>query len=64
MLGTDNAMIGEPNIMEEVKYVVNKFKIEKKEASKMVSDKPKKFLSEILKNHMHSLANESKGCNG
>lgn len=64
MLGTDNAMIVEPNIMEEVKYVVNKFKIEKKEAIKMVSDIPKKFLSEILKNHMHSLANESKGCNG
>lgn len=54
MLGTDNAMIVDPDIMKEMEYLIKKFKIEKGKAIKMISNTPSKFFGEILKNHLHS----------
>lgn len=54
MLGTDNAMIVEPDIFQEMNFLVKKFDFEMKEAIKMVSKTPSKFFGEILKNRMHS----------
>ncbi|HEC75707.1 MAG TPA: hypothetical protein ENI33_00405 [Thermoplasmatales archaeon] len=54
MLGTDNAMIVEPDIIEEMNFLIKKFDIEKKEAFKMISKTPSKFFGEILKNRVHS----------
>jgi len=54
MLGTDNAMIVKPNIIEEMEYTVKNFGIRKEEAFKMISKNPSKFFGEILKNHVYS----------
>lgn len=54
MLGTDNAMIVEPDIFQEINFLVKKFDVEMEEAIKMVSKTPSKFFGEILKNRMHS----------
>ena len=48
MLGTDNAMIVEPDIVEELKYTIKNFEIDEKEAIKMVSSNPKKVFKEFL----------------
>ncbi len=54
MLGTDNAMIVEPDIMKEMEYVIKKFDVKREEALKMISSTPSKFFGEILKNRVHS----------
>ncbi|HEC88180.1 MAG TPA: hypothetical protein ENI52_02570 [Thermoplasmata archaeon] len=54
MLGTDNAMIVKPDIIEEMNFMMKKFDIEKKEAVKMISKTPSKFFGEILKNRVYS----------
>jgi len=54
MLGTDNAMIVKPDIMEEMKYLMRKFDVREEEAIKMISKTPSYFFGEILKNHEHS----------
>lgn len=54
MLGTDNAMIVKPNIIEEMKFLVEKYGIKQEEAFKMISSIPKKFFGEILKKGVHS----------
>ncbi|MBC7080705.1 MAG: amidohydrolase family protein [Thermoplasmatales archaeon] len=43
MLGTDNAMIVEPNIFEEMKFLIEKFDIEEEKAYDMISKNPCKF---------------------
>ncbi|MCD6331238.1 MAG: amidohydrolase family protein [Thermoplasmata archaeon] len=66
MLGTDNAMIVKPNIIEEMEYVKRKYGLEEKEAFKLISNNPLKMFGEILKKEAYSYRNEieSKRCNG
>ena len=66
MLGTDNAMIVKPNIIEEMEYVKRKYELEEKEAFKLISNNPLKMFGEILKKEAYSYRNEieSKRCNG
>ncbi len=54
MLGTDNAMIVKPNIIEEMKFLVKNYGVEKNIAIKMISNTPLKIFGEILKNHVYS----------
>jgi len=42
-LGTDNAMIVKPDVMEEMRYVIDKFGIDEEKAFEMISTLPYKF---------------------
>ena len=66
MLGTDNAMIVKPDIVEEMEYVKRKYGLEEKEAFKLISNNPLKIFGEILKKEAYSYRNEieSQRCNG
>jgi len=48
MLGTDNAMIVEPDIRKEMDYVAKNFEISDKNLFDMVSRNPKKIIKEFL----------------
>ena len=50
MLGTDNAMIVEPNIIEEMNYLIKNFDVKKRDAIKMISETPKKLFQKNFKN--------------
>jgi len=45
LLGTDNAMIAPPNIMDEVDYLLNNFDVSKEQAMKMIYENPRKSLN-------------------
>ncbi len=48
MLGTDNAMIVKPDIMEEKKYLMQKFGVDEEEADKMVTSTPAKLFGKFI----------------
>jgi len=48
MLGTDNAMIVEPNIIEEMNFLVKEYKIERGEAMKMITETPFKLFRKFI----------------
>lgn len=48
MLGTDNAMIVKPDIMEEKKYVMRKFGVSEEKANEMISATPEKLFGKFI----------------
>jgi len=48
MLGTDNAMIVEPDVIKEASYTLQNFEVDEKQVVKMVTDNPKKVFKEFL----------------
>ena len=48
MLGTDNAMIVEPNIIEELNFLVKEYKVEKEKAMKMITETPLKLFRKFI----------------
>jgi len=49
MLGTDNAMIVKPDIIEEMNFLIEKFNIEKSSAYEMISKNPYNFFIKMRK---------------
>ena len=48
MLGTDNAMIVKPNIIEEMKFLIKNFNVEYNEAIKMITANPQNVFNDFL----------------
>ena len=45
MLGTDNAMITPPDIVQEAQYLIQNFKVTPQEVKDMISKNPRKYLN-------------------
>ncbi len=48
MLGTDNAMIVEPDIIKEASYTIQNFEVDERQVIKMITENPKKVFKEFL----------------
>ncbi|OYT59069.1 hypothetical protein B6U81_06715 [Thermoplasmatales archaeon ex4484_30] len=54
MLGTDNAMIVKPDIIEEMNFLIKNFNVPEEKAIDMIEKNPTNFFEEILKKMLHS----------